>query len=449
MKGRFGSNLLRLLFLMFVALLLVAPLFPKSGSSIVASAESTVASKEAVVIALNVPIDQGSASLVSRGIARAEADHAGGVIISMNTPGGLLQDMITIVDAINSSTVPVYTYVGNDSAAASAGSYVAMATDKIFMGPGSQIGPSTPYILGGNSSSLEQNHTAEFAVSFLQSLAAQHGRNVTAATQMAAYDIAYSYADALKYHVADASSYSLGETLSLVNLSGASVVTISENPTEELISFLSDPTVDGIILLIGIVAIVLDFLHPTIILSIAGAILIALGLIGADVISSGTGTAIAVPLILFAAAAVLIVFELKTGHGFMLLSGVIVGIFATVLLAYQIPYSPSPFGDAQYAELGVFLIAGILVAIYARWVGSTIRRKPVTGSEALLGKVGVATTEISPRGEVSVDGIVWDARLGKESTVNSVEKGRKVRVVGRSGLTLEVEPEPIKQNLEL
>ncbi|MFI5421799.1 MAG: ATP-dependent Clp protease proteolytic subunit, partial [Nitrososphaerales archaeon] len=141
----------------------------KSGSRMLVSAQST-SSKEAVVIELNVPIDQGSASLVSRGIDRAESDRAGGVIIDMNTPGGLLQDMITIVDSINASTVPVYTYVGNDSAAASAGSYIAMATDKIFMGPGSQIGPSTPYILGGNSSSLEQNHTAEFAVSFMQSL---------------------------------------------------------------------------------------------------------------------------------------------------------------------------------------------------------------------------------------------------------------------------------------
>ncbi len=208
--------------------------------------------------------------MVSRSIARAEADHAAAVIINMNTPGGSLNDMISIVDSISNSTVPVYTYVGNDSGATSAGSYIAMATDKIFMGPGSQIGPSTPYILGGGTA-LEQNHTTEYAVSFLQALASEHGRNVTAATQMATYDIAYSYSDALKYHVADASSFSLSQTISMLNLTGASVVTISESPTEQLVSLLSDPTVDGIILLLGIVAIVLDFLHPTIILSIAGA----------------------------------------------------------------------------------------------------------------------------------------------------------------------------------
>ncbi|MDA4111839.1 MAG: ATP-dependent Clp protease proteolytic subunit, partial [Thaumarchaeota archaeon] len=370
-RVRSFATLLRIFVLLFAVSLIVVPPFLSGSNRENHVTAQTNLSNEVVVIQLNVPIDQGSAGLVSRGIDRAEADKAAAVIIDMNTPGGLLQDMVTIVDVISNSTVPVYTYVGNDSAAASAGSYIAMATDKIFMGPGSQIGPSTPYILGGGTQ-LEQNHTSEYAVSFLQSLATEHGRNVTAATQMAAFDIAYSYSDALKYHVADASSYSLGQTLSLLNLTGANIVTISESPTEQLISFLSDPTVDGIILLLGIVAVVLDFLHPTIVLSVAGAILIALGLIGTEAINSGANSsAIAVPLILFAAAAVLIVLELKTGHGFMLLSGVIVGVFATVLLAYEIPYSPSPFGNVQYVELGILIVVGAFLAVYARWVGST------------------------------------------------------------------------------
>jgi len=435
---------LRALGLVFLFSIVVMPLFLSKPNS--TSHAQVSSSKEVVVVALNVPIDQGSAGLVSRTISRAEVDRAAAVVIDMNTPGGLLQDMVAIVDSISNSTVPVYTYVGNDSAAASAGSYIAMATDKIFMGPGSQIGPSTPYILGGGTQ-LEQNHTSEYAVSFLQSLAQEHGRNVTAATQMAAFDIAYSYSDALKYHVADASSNSLDQTIGLLNLTGASVVTISESPTEQLISLLSDPTVDGIILLLGIVAIVLDFLHPTIVLSVAGAILIALGLIGAEAINAGTGTsAIAVPLILFAAAAALIVFEIKTGHGFMLFAGVIVGVLATILLAYQIPYSPSPFGNLQYVELAVFLVAGTLLAMYARWVGASLRRrKPVTGAESLIGKTGVATTDIDSKGEVSVDGIIWSAK----SKATGIARGSTVRILRVSGLTLEVEPEPIKQNVQL
>ena len=400
-----------------------------------------------VVVELDVPIDQGSSSLMSRAIASAENVKAAAIIINMNTPGGLVQDMLSMVYAIGNSSVPVYTYVGNDSLAASAGSYIAMATDKIYMGPGSQIGPSEPYIEGGTA--IEQNHTAEGTLSLLNALAAEHGRNVTATTQMAAYDIAYSYQQAIEYHVADGSSNSLGQTLQILNLTNDRVVTISETSTEQLISFLSNATVDGIILLIGIIAIAIDFFHPTIILSVAGAVLIALGIIGTEAIETGSGASIAVPLVLFAAAAVLIVLELKTGHGFMILAGVITGAIATVLLAYQVPYSPSPFGELQYIELAVFIGFGGLIAIYARWVGGSLRRKPFTGIESMIGRTVVVTSDLDPKGEVTVDGIIWEAKLSPNSPVQKIEKGSKVKIVQLSGLTLVVEPEPIKQKAEL
>ena len=285
----------QILFLLLLLSLLFFPIALSTRNQIIPVSAQTGANKTVVVIEMDVPIDQGATSLTARAIQSAEGDNAAAVIINMNTPGGSLNDMISIVDSINASTVPVYTYVGNDSGATSAGSYIAMATEKIFMGPGSQIGPSTPYILGGGTA-LEQNHTTMYAVSFMDALAQAHGRNVTAATQMALYNVAYPYALALQYHIADASSNSLGQTIALLNLTGANVVTISETPTEQLVSLLSDATVDGILLLLGIVAIVIDFLHPTIVLSVAGAVLIVLGIIGTEAIENGNGSsAIAVP----------------------------------------------------------------------------------------------------------------------------------------------------------
>jgi membrane-bound serine protease (ClpP class) len=277
------------------------------------------------------------------------------------------------------------------------------------------------------------------------SLAQANGRNVTAVNQMVLYDVAYSYNDALNYHVADYSSNSFAQTLQILGLTGSTIVTISENPTEQLLSFLSNSTVDGIVLLIGIIAIALDFLHPTIILSVVGAILVALGLIGAEAIQSGgNGAAIAVPFVLFAAAAMLIVLEVKTGHGFMLFAGVIVGSIATFLIAYEVPYSPSPFGDLQYLEIGIFVVSGALLALYARWVGGSIHKKPVVGSESIIGKTGSVVTGLSPSGEISVDGIIWKANLVDPHGA-PMAKGDTVRVVSRSGLVLGVEPESIKE----
>ena len=55
-------------------------------------------------------------------------------------------------------------------------------------------------------------------------------------------------------------------------------------------------------------------------------------------------------------------------------------------------------------------------------------------------------SELSPKGDVSIDGVIWDARL-KDPNSSSISRGSKVMITGRSGLTLEVQPEPIKQKV--
>ena len=440
--------LLTLLTIMLFSLVLFPPntIGSKSGYTISEHGSAFASSRgEVIIVEMNVPIDAGSSGMVARAVSEAQSSAAAAVIINMNTPGGLLSDMVSIVDSIGNSSAPVYAYVGNNSLAASAGSYIAMASEIIFMGPGSEIGPSTPIVEGG--SALQQNHTGSAMLLFMSALAQAHNRNFTAASNMVLYDIAYSQQEALQFHVADRSSNSLAQTISDLNLSGAAQVTISETPSEQLLSFLSDPTVDGILLLLGILAIAIDFFHPTILLSVAGGVLIVLALIGAESIQ-GAGTpsySFIVPFVLFAVAATLIVFEIKTGHGYFLFTGVTVGAIATFLIAYQVPYSPSPYGDLQYIEVAVLLVAGALLALYSRWVSRSIRKKPMTGPEAMTGKLGYAYTDLNPNGSVSVDGVIWNATLVPTSAV--VKKGDALRIMKVNGLTLVVEPESIKEKV--
>ncbi len=444
MVNRVAALATRLALIALIILLAVSavPSNPDATRYQVARANAQTQSREVIVVVLNVQIDPGSSGLLSRAVSQARADSAAAVIVEMNTPGGLGSDMVSMIDDISASPVPVYTYVPNDSLAASAGSYIAMASRKIIMGPGSQIGPSTPIVVGGTE--LEQNHTQAAFLSLMTSLATKNGRNVSAAYQMVQYDIAYTHDQALEYHVADYSSDSLSESLQILNLTGSNLLYMSESPGEQVISFLSNPTVDGILFLLGIIAIALDFLHPTILLSIAGAVLIVLALIGAEAIQAGSaGNAFLVPLVLFAVAGALIVFEIKTGHGFMLFAGVVVGAFATILLAYQVPYSPSPFGDLQYIEIAIFVVAGALIAAYARWAGKAIRSKPITGSEAMIGKAGIVTSDLSPDGEASIDGVIWRARSSKGEQLT---KGSRIVVKQVSGLTLVVEPESLPES---
>jgi membrane-bound serine protease (ClpP class) len=433
--------------LILALILLIVPIYSSLRQSylpeiIVTSSFESGFAKQVYVIQLYEEIDQGSAAMIARGIHDANSANATAVIIDMNTPGGILGDMLTMIGAINSSKIPVYTFVGNFSSAASAGSYVAMATDKIYMSNSSVIGPSTPYIIGGTS--LEQAHVANYTLALMVDMAQVHGRNTTAVAEMAANNTAFTGIQANQYHVSDGYSGSLSQTLNLINASGASITTISENPSEQVLTFLAgNATLDGILLILGIVAIAIDFFHPTIILSIAGAVLIILALIGEEAIQGPSNyEGLLIPVLLYIVAATLIILEIKTGHGFMLFAGVIVGAIGTYLFAYQVEYvGASPTGTLEYLEIGILIFAGGLLALYARYIGKTIRAKPVTGEESLIGAKATVYSDsitVDSAGEITVNGVVWRARLANPN-IAVLKKGDTVVVTRVEGLTLVID----------
>jgi len=385
-----------------------------------------------VVINFDVAVDPGSSGFVDSAVTYAIQQGASAIIFQMNTPGGLLSDMLSIVSSItraNQSGIPSFTFVVPNGFAASAGSYIAMATNRIFMGNGSAIGPSTPIVVGGTD--LEQNHTQAAMLSLLTSLAEEWGRNSTAASDMVQQDVALSANEAVAYHVADGFAGSLTDVVSYVGLTGAPQVTLSESLYNQFISALSDPTLDGILILLGIVAIVLDIYHPTIILTIAGIVGIVLGLIGAEVIGASI-----LGYVILAIAAALIVLELKLGHGFAIMAGVAVGAFGIYYLAQGLNYAPSPITDVTGLELFLVAVVGVVAGLYFRWmIGPILRKTHITGPEAIIGKVGIAVTDLKPDGEVRVAGFVWRAK----SASGDIQKGERVKVLSLQDLVLTVE----------
>jgi len=87
---------------------------------------------------------------------------------------------------------------------------------------------------------------------------------------------------------------------------------------------------------------------------------------------------------------------------------------------------------------GVVTILGALVVEIGEswfWIWFSRRRKAVVGAEALVGAEAVVVTPCRPEGQVRVAGELWRARCDV-----GAERGQQVRVLGVSGLTLEVEP---------
>lgn len=412
-------------------LILLSLAFVAASSCVEVFAQPQSISGPVVIVDFNVPVDPGSAAFMARVVSTAQDRNAAAIVIEMNTPGGLISDMTTIINSItaaNQSGIPTYTFIVPNGLGASAGSYIAMSTNRILMAPGSEIGPSTPIVVGG--SDLEQNHTQAALLLYMTSLGEQWGRNTTAVYNMVQGDQAYSASEAVTFHVADGTADSLSSALSQLGLSGNQQVVLSENLYEDVISALSNAILDGILFLIGIIAIVLDVYHPTIVLTIVGVIAIIAGLIGAEIIDASM-----LGIVILVIAAALIVVELKLGHGFALMAGVILGAFGVFYLSFGLQYSPSPITGIVEIELGLLVVFGIIIGLYIRWVIGPLRhRSKLTGPEAMVGKTGVALTDLKPGGEVRIQGEIWRA----ESSSGDIQKGETVKVKTLKGLIVVV-----------
>lgn len=388
------------------------------------------------VIHLDQQIDQGSAGMITSALSGLTPANTKAVIIEMNTPGGILENMIQIVNAINNTEaagVPVYTYIPSGDMGASAGSYVAMATSYIGMGSGSSIGAALPTVEGGSAS--QQTRIENQMVALMESMAFEHNRNVSAALSMVVNDTTYTESQAVSNGVANGYSLNLTTFIKSQGLENFPINNVTPSFYDNFISFLSNQFIIGILIILGAIAILVDFYHGSVLLSVVGVIMIALGLVGAEVIEASI---IGIAFILI--GVVLIFLEMKIGHGFALISGVIMAVVGTFLLgspqySANPGYSPSPVTSGSVVSAIIVVILAIAAALYLRKIALSIKAKKTTGSEAIIDKKGVVRVEINPIGWISIEGVQWKAR---SIDGTKIDQGRIVRVMGREGLTLVV-----------
>lgn len=391
-----------------------------------------------LVINLHEEIDPGSSHFISSSLASVNRSNTVAVVIDMNTPGGILQNMLEMISAINATRslgVPVYTFVPQYGFAASAGSYVAMACTAVYMSNGTVIGPSTPIVVGGTS--LEQNHTENAFIQYMYTLAETNHHNATAAQIMVSQDLAYTGSEAIANGLVNGYAYNLTTFLDQMGLGGYSIRTVNPGFYDNFLSFLSNTTVDGLLILIGSVAILADLYHGTAVLTIVGVTFIGLGLVGAELVNASL-----LGIILVILGAIFIILEAKTGHGFSLIAGVIVSVFGTFMLASPYlssnpGYSPSPFGPTDYIAAILIAVVAVFVGFLVRRIALSLRAKKYTGAESIIGKTATVKKSLTPKGVVSVEGIQWRSRSEDGSTINADEK---VIVVAREELVLVVKP---------
>lgn len=424
-----------LILAILVILILVVSMLPESSTNHNSSNNVTYmqssTGKNLVIINFDYSVDPGAVDMFNSALSGLNSTNTAGVVIEMNTQGGLIDSMLTIIDDINhteSLGIPVFTYITTNGFGAYAGAYIAMASTQVWMARGSVIGPATP------------SEDASDFQSLMISLAQEHNHNATAASLMVTNGATYSYSSATLNGLINGNTTSFNNFLARINMAGYHQDTISESYFDQFVSFISNATVDGLLISFGSLAILLDLYHRTIFMTLLGLGLIILGFLGSQLIDASV-----VGLVFLVMGSILIFLEFKTGHGIALMAGVAVDIIGTLFLVspqydltaqpYSSGYSPSPINESFIITAVLVLLIAAFIAYYINRIVRSQVRKPVTGWESMIGSEGTADTDIDPEGWISLEGVRWKART---ETNERIEKGEHVVVIGINNLTLVV-----------
>ena len=81
---------------------------------------------------------------------------------------------------------------------------------------------------------------------------------------------------------------------------------------------------------------------------------------------------------------------------------------------------------------GVLVVILVVIFIFMTYIFLPQLKKPVTGTEGMIGITGIAVETLNPNGRVRIRGELWDA----ESIDGRIGKGEKIVVEEVNGLNL-------------
>jgi len=393
------------------------------------------------VLKFSGPIGPVSTDYIISGIDKAEATGALGVVLKLDTPGGLDESMREIIQKIFSSKVPVITYVSPAGArAASAGVFITLASDFAVMAPGTNIGAAHPVSVGEKQVSPEmQEKITNDAASYIISIAEKRNRNKAWAEQAVRKSVSVSATEAVKLNIVDFianNDANLFKKLDSViairsktvpgKFATAPIQEFPMNARQRFLLFLTNPNVAYILLMLGIYGLFFELQSPGAIFpGVIGAICLILAFYSFHMLPTNYAA-----LALIGVAIIFFILEVKiASHGLLTIGGIASLVLGSILL-FQ---SPAP-----YFRLAIQTIIAVVIfsVVFFGWIiGMAIRahtRKVTTGKEGLLLETGIATTDLDLEGMIMIHGELWSA----ESTEGKINKGEKVKVVKVEGMKL-------------
>lgn len=403
-------------------------------------------------------IELGLAPFIERSVREAETRGARALVLDMDTPGGRVDAAQRIVDALGDAEVPTYAFVNRR--AFSAGALISLATDRIYMRPGSVIGAATP-VTGSGEKAPEKIVSA--MRSEMRALAEARGLDPAIAAAMVDEEIAVEGVSEsgklLTLTTEEAVSVGYASEvedwdglMEAVGTAGHPVRDMEVNWAERVVRFLTHPVVSPFLLSLGFLGLLVEIKTPT--LGMAGlAGLLSLGLFfGSHLLVGLAGWE---DLLLFGVGTVLLGVEvfIVPGFGVFGLAG-IVALLASIYLSLigRLPTMP----DLTRAA-GV-LSATILMVLVSAWAlirtlpksrrlarsgilldvdeGRDIGYFSAAPREELVGSEGVALTDLRPAGTGRFGG----ERVDVVTEGDWIEEGTSIRILRAEGYRHVVRP---------
>ena len=414
-------------------------------------------------------IGPATAHFVEKAIRQAQNRNAEVLILQLNTPGGLVSSMRSVIEAILASPVPVIGYVSPPGGhAASAGTYILYATHVAAMAPGTNIGAATPVQFGGtpglpgpdpkdqkpesikppsNDEAMTRKATND-AVSFIRSLAELRHRNADWAEKAVREAATLHAREAVEMGVIEIVAADVNDLLNALHgrkvtinktertlaTRGIAVERFEPDFMTRLLGVLADPNVSVILMMIGIYGMIFELANPGNVLpGVIGAIALVLGLYSLHQLPLDyAGLAL-----LLLGVAFMVAEAFTPAFGILGIGGIVAFIAgAAMLIDSDIP-------EFQLSWSVILSMAGMSAAFLILLIGylwRTHHLKVQSGSEQMTGSTVVVVDWAGEEGHVWVQSERWNARGDR-----AYATGDKLIVKQMDGLTLIVTAAPFPE----
>jgi len=405
------------------------------------------------VIEVQSSINPASARYITNNIKIATEKNDECLVIKLDTPGGLMNSMRTIVKEILNANIPIVVYVSPSGArAASAGVFITASSHIAAMTPGTNIGAAHPVQMGGMPGQKQDSTTSKImmekatndAVAYIRGLANERGRNENWLEKSITESVSIPAQEALEKNVIDYVESDLDSLLTSIhgttikfpdkkqtlNTKSASTYSIDMSLHIKILDTISNPNLSYMLMILGILGVFFEIKNPgAIIPGVVGGLSLILAFYSFQILPINY-TALA----LIAGAIILFILEVHiTSFGLLTILGGASMILGSMMLINSQQDPAGLFSISLALIIPVVILTAAFVIFVIIMARKAHKSQVSTGQEGITGAVGKAISDIDEKGgKVLVEGEIWRAYSNepiKEGEEIIVEKSRRMKLI--------------------